>query len=247
MAERPILFNDGMVRAILDGRKTQTRRALKHQPPKGCGAIEGPEMFAPTVYVRGEEQPGPEVFGAFSEDGEWSVKCPYGQPGDRLWVREAFALLGNEDGACVDWDDNLQKGDERAAARIYRASCERAEYGLWRIPDKAPWKPYTNDLHYDGAWRPSIHMPRWASRILLEVTAVRVERLQEISEADAKAEGIQPAPGGWWSGADGQSSPTPAGAYALLWESINGAGSWATNPWVWVVEFRVIEPSEVAS
>jgi len=81
-------------------------------------------------------------------------------------------------------------------------------------------------------------MPRWASRILLEIVAIRVERLQDISGADCIAEGIASAPGGWWSGATGQSSPTPVGAYALLWESIHGPGLWAANPWVWVIEFR---------
>lgn len=86
--------------------------------------------------------------------------------------------------------------------------------------------------------RPSLHMPRWASRITLEVTGVRVERLQEISEADARAEGLSTAPGGWWSGADGQAGATPRAAFALLWNSINGADSWNENPWVWVVEFR---------
>ena len=85
-------------------------------------------------------------------------------------------------------------------------------------------------------------MPRWASRIMLEITDIRVELLQDISEEDAKAEGVSPAPGGWWSGVEGQSAPTPRGAYALLWEHINGQNSWDANPWVWVISFRRIKP-----
>lgn len=131
--------------------------------------------------------------------------CPYGQPGDRLWVREAWAR------------------DDEDGQLMYRADVGR-------------------DLCAD-AWRPSIHMPRWASRITLEVTAVRVERLQDISEADAQAEGVIPK---WEPGCSGRlmdafggfSFRPAASAYAELWEQINGPGAWDANPWVWVVEFK---------
>lgn len=160
-------------------------------------------------------------------DGQSVYRCPFGQVGDRLWVRETFAILGNEDGCPIDWDGNLIKGDEKHAARIYKASCwqEPGNYGLWSIPDR--------DTQYEGAWRPSIHMPRWASRITLEITAVRVERLNDISEEDAKAEGVAPS----------QHIITPPEAlyrvgFLKLWQSIYGEKSWSANPWVWVIEFR---------
>ncbi|AXK23872.1 hypothetical protein [Serratia marcescens] len=206
MKERPVIFNSEMVRAILNGRKTQTRRIAK------------------------------------ADNSNHLLGCPFGQVGDRLWVRETFAILGNEDGCPIDWDGNLIKGDERHAARIYKASCwqEPGNYGLWSIPDR--------DTQYEGAWRPSIHMPRWASRILLEITAVRVERLNDISEEDAKSEGVKPA---------GDMLPdypdtflTPKGDFATakvafqrLWQSIYGVDSWEANPWVWVIEFRRVGDS----
>ncbi|WP_396122164.1 hypothetical protein [Escherichia coli] len=235
--ERGMIFNDEMVRAILERRKTQTRRIMKNQP-----AEVGPE--AP-VMVR-EIGAGFQWYGA---DGVSSVfNCPFGIVGDRIWVRETWAILGNEDGCSVDWNDNLCRGDEKNAARIYRASCEQkpGDYGLWSIPDDADWKPHTVNEKFDGGWRPSIHMPRWASRILLEITNVRVERLNDISECDARDEGVPPAgsllpdhPGTFL---------TPKGDFAMakvafqrLWESIYGEESWNANPWVWVIEFKRIQ------
>jgi hypothetical protein len=167
MKERPILFSGPMVRAILEGRKTQTRRIVKPQPL--CIA-----------------------------SGEWIMNgsaCKYGKPGDRLWVRETW---------WAPRDD------------------VRGEY-------KREYIKYAATLDGMGqpTWKPSIHMPRWASRINLEVVSVRVERLQNISEEDARAEGI-------WQ-------PNWPLSWRQLWESINGAGSWEANPWVWVVEFKRIE------
>ncbi|WP_368937539.1 hypothetical protein [Proteus terrae] len=165
--------------------------------------------------------------------------CPLGKVGDRLWVRETFALLGNEDGVCVDWNDNILKAGEEQAAIIYKASCEKkdGDYGLWSIPDDADWKPHTDNLKYEGAWRPSIHMPRWASRITLEITDVRVERLNDISNDDAKSEGC-------WYGRGGgvpDKALTPSDQFPTLWEEIYGDGSWSSNPWVWVIEFKKAE------
>ncbi|HIB5950275.1 TPA: hypothetical protein ACWXCL_002349 [Klebsiella pneumoniae] len=216
MKERGMIFNAEMVRAILDGRKTQTRRPVKfpvHDKNLGC------------------ELAGNELAGELSA-GNY-LNSAFGKPGDRIWVRETWATLGNEDGCCVDWEGNLCKGDERPAARIYRASCEQrpGDYGLWSIPDDAYWKPHTKEHKFEGAWRPSIHMPRWASRILLEITDVRVERLRSMSQDDARAEGVIAASG-----------PMEAGlAFRELWDSIYGEESWKANPWVWVIEFKRVE------
>lgn len=206
MSERPILFSAPMVRAILGGRKTQTRRIVKPQPPADCAPIRVGE-FHPTVIDRwGDEAPGASIFGAYDLDGEWGVRCPYGQPGDLLWVREAWAR-DDEDG-CVMYRADVGKGgdaDDWERGRVEGAPRYR--------------------------WRPSIHMPRWASRITLEIVAVRVERLNDISEADAEAEG---------AGIPlvGHDDDFCRWEFRALWESINDPGSWPANSWVWVIEFK---------
>ena len=239
-----MIFNADMVRAILDGRKTQTRRIMKPQPepcPRG-GHWWPSNMFKTMLHVEEEMQNGKGGWGGLVGDA-----CPFGDVGDRIWVRETWATLGNEDGCCVDWEGNLCKGDERSSARIYRASCEQrpGDYGLWSIPDDAYWKPHTKEHKFEGAWRPSIHMPRWASRILLEITDVRVERLNAISEEDARAEGIidggclncgEPEPCGC-----ANPEPDATDAFAYLWQSIYGQDNWNANPWVWVIEFKRVE------
>jgi hypothetical protein len=197
MTERPILFSAPMVRALLAGTKTQTRR-----PVKGI----------PLTWLEGGMS---AEFVAHPQNRA----CPYGQAGGRLWVRETFADLH---GTGVEHRDN----EGRRQRFAFAADCPpgshsdelRKEYGL--------------------KWKPSIHMPRVASRILLEVVSVRVERLQACSEADARAEG---APGGHGSIPGYQFSATPLEHYRHIWESINGAGSWDAKPWVWVVEFRRID------
>ncbi|MCW1434371.1 hypothetical protein OLN68_09540 [Citrobacter freundii] len=213
MKERGMIFNAEMVRAILDGRKTQTRRPAN----------------ASTANLLDLQRQYPQK--------KYNISCPFGDVGDRIWVRETWATLGNEDGCCVDWNDNLCKGDEREAARIYRASCEQrpGDYGLWSIPDNAYWKPHTENEKFEGAWRPSIHMPRWASRITLEITSVRVERLSNISQADAKAEGYPSE-----RAADG-GSLDPWLWFRGLWDGIYPDQSFKVNPWVWVVEFKRVE------
>ncbi|HBU5874094.1 hypothetical protein [Klebsiella pneumoniae] len=231
MTERGMIFNGEMVRAILDGRKTQTRRPVK---------------FPILDRNLGCELAGNELAGELSA-GNY-LNSAFGKPGDRIWVRETWATLGNEDGCCIDWEGNLCKGDERSAARIYRASCEQrpGDYGLWSIPDDAYWKPHTKEHKFEGAWRPSIHMPRWASRILLEITGVRVERLNAISEEDATAEGVPPAgsllpdyPGTFLTPKD--DFATAKVAFQRLWESIYGEESWKANGWVWVISFKRVE------
>lgn len=228
-----MIFNGEMVRAILDERKTQTRRIMKNQPTGD---------YPDTPALIRNVGTGFQWHGHYGESSIFN--CPFGSVGDRIWVRETWATLGNEDGCCVDWNDNLCKGDERAAARIYRASCEQrpGDYGLWSIPDNAYWNPHTENEKFEGAWRPSIHMPRWASRILLEITDVRVERLNDISQEDAQAEGMELT--GWrptYSDPDsGGEVWTPYDNFALLWESIYGEENWQANPWVWVIEFKVV-------
>ena len=223
MKERPILFNAEMVKAILSGRKTQTRRVIKPQPSSG---------LRKSVLVK-----------SGVEDGHGrELVCPLGQPGDHLWVRETFSLLGNEDGCPVDWNDNIVT-DKKDAARIYKASCWQKpnNYGIWSVPDR--------EMDFDGAWTPSIHMPRWASRIQLKISNVGVQRLQDISSGDAAREGIcqLPASGRYCINPGDQyfggASHSAKEVYSWLWESIYGEGSWGSNPWVWVIEFERVAPA----
>lgn len=194
MAERPILFSAPMVRALLAGTKTQTRRVVKARkcPDIGC-------ELAPSE-IAGEEH--------------LDRLCPYGQPGDRLWVRETWAAPHRYD-----------------------------HLGPSNIPVDGVRTHYAASEDRGGLrWRPSIHMPRWASRITLEVVGVRVERLQDISQDDARAEGAPPS----HTSIDAVSREFgypdfPRSWYAQLWDQINGPGSWDANPWVWVVEFKRIE------
>lgn len=215
--ERPMLFSAPMVRAILAGEKTQTRRVIKPQPPD-THPHPGFTLFSTCAKDEG----------AFcwrsSKSSTATVghraHCPYGRVGDRLWVRETFHLCPH----C-----------ERVTS--YRA-------GGWReapsgAPDDGGDRCDTDDQPLSPkcaahGWKPSIHMPRWASRITLEVTGVRVERVQNISEADARAEGA--------ASMLVPDDDFPQRSYQLgfkaLWARINGAESWAANPWVWIVEFK---------
>lgn len=234
MKERGIIFNSEMVRSILDGRKTQTRRVVNNVIPGNCLWLKKPTKTRSGTTTHVLDAP------------KYSL-CPLGKVGDRLWVRETFALLGNEDGVCIDWNDQIVYESEEAA-RIYKASCEQkdGDYGLWSIPDDADWKPHTDNHKYDGTWTPSIHMPRWASRITLEITDVRVERLQDISEKDAIAEGIVAGrygnEGNWQKGFylldSNQPYQAAKDAFCALWQSIYGVDSFYKNPWVWVIEFK---------
>ncbi|EBC2855149.1 hypothetical protein CYF23_02455 [Salmonella enterica] len=225
MKERGMIFNAEMVRAILDGRKTQTRRPIKWKQTRFTEIAERDDG---SLWPWAED---------CERGGDIWFACPYGEIGDRIWVRETWATLGNEDGCCVDWGGKLCKGDEKSAARIYRASCEQrpGDYGLWSIPDDADWKPHTENEKFEGAWRPSIHMPRWASRITLEITDVRVERLRGLSEEDAKSEGIIPSAGGVLPGWEYRIN------FRDLWMDIYGTDNWEANPWVWVIEFKRVE------
>jgi hypothetical protein len=224
MKERPILFSAPMVRAILAGTKTQTRRVAK-----GLALEWLSEGFEP----------------AFVAD-DANRLCPYGQPGDRIYVREAFRLLGvfDADSPIAVGELCLNAGYPKPWAPIqYEADGSRDNWMHVGTP------PHDDGPPEAGKLRPGIHMPRWASRILLEIVGVRVERLQDISDADAIAEGIErnsEYPTLWKRGnlhGDQnivKSTGFPKLGYRSIWEQINGAGSWAANPWVWVVEFRSV-------
>lgn len=201
--ERPILFSGAMVRAILEGRKTQTRRVVKSNT--AIAAIGSGDD-----WHRQKAHPamGTPWLVLLDDDGmAFSLRCPYGKPGDRLWVRET-------------WMDLLGTGIERTTGDhsryAYRADTLAGSYGDEARKD------------YGLKWRPSIHMPRWASRVTLGITGVRVERLWEISLDDVQSEGC-PFPPQTGDAADW---------YRQLWEQINGLGSWNANPWVWVIEFK---------
>ena len=209
MRERPILFSAPMVRAILDGRKTVTRRLMKPTPHKVDGGV--PFSDAPAW--------------AHAEPGSAVMRCPYGVRGDRLWVRETHAIVPRTAYAWSNGVEQVIRPDDDHDAAIFRAGWDRSSSGF--------------------SWRPSIHMPRWASRITLEVTGVRVQRLCDISESDAISEGVRQLRDGseCLVGREGPGSlvtpwPTARDAFRDLWQSINGLGSWGSNPWVWVVEFK---------
>ena len=208
MKDRPILFSAPMVRALLDGSKTQTRRVAKLTDAAHVKEVGGHRRWHPA-------------------DPNAALACPYGQPGDQLWVRETFY---EEFGRPPLNDEERQEWLVNGFLD-YRASNDQQPYGSGGAL----------------AWKPSIHMPRWASRITLEIVGVRVERLQDISEADAIAEGCTMNNNGYYRGGPHKVSglkqmATAVSAYRDLWESINGPTSWDANPWVWVVDFKVAKP-----
>ena len=184
MKERPILFSAPMVRALLAGTKTQTRRIVKARDLEWMDVHQG------------------------LREPDNAERCPYGQPGDRLWVRETFARIDGQTRPWIETD--------------YQATYTHGD----RLGDT---------LGIKKRWTPSIHMPRHASRITLEITRVRVERLRACNEVDAIAEG---AP---WAACGAPQEGSHKAGFAQLWEQINGHGSWEANPWVWVIEFKAIE------
>ncbi|WP_373863386.1 hypothetical protein [Pantoea agglomerans] len=217
MRERPIIFNADMVRAVLDGRKTQTRRIVNGVPSshdfhgwvlsststkdegKACWAIGKSPLLNKPIRVR----------------------CPFGEVGDRLWVRETWMPDAPRDGT---WGDVEFYGCKGSPLSMIPKRYRKPEHCIHR----ASWE----GIEMVG-WTPSIHMPRWASRITLEITGVRVERLQDISEQDAAAEGASTE-----LSLIGEKHYL---GYRSLWKSIYGADSWQSNPWVWVIEFKRVE------
>lgn len=236
MKEHPILFSGLMVQAILDGRKTQTRRIIKPQPEADdCGFWFPSKAHKKKLVYETDE--------SFKRWLLHSFRCPYGQPGDRLWVRETFVNLA---ATTPDGILTIRPGDKII----------RLPEGFKSCDGRYKWSPFDGEIvsyQADGdiefcdgdgfsgewadrsdmpRWKPSIHMPRWASRITLEITGVRVERLQDISEADVKAEGINPE--------TNNSGRMHRALYRELWNQLNakrGYG-WDANPWVWVIEFK---------
>lgn len=217
MKERGMIFNGEMVRAILDGRKTQTRRIMKPQPepcPRG-GHWWPSNVFKTMLHVEEEMQNGKGGWGGLVGDA-----CPFGDVGDRIWVRETFQVpLVHE-----------ELFEEYSA---YPEKFETPEYCEYAADGGVRPEYCDLDDNLRHGWRPSIHMPRWASRILLEITNVRVERLKNISDLDAICEGC--------STADMKSGDCVADVFARLWASIYGSDSWNANPWVWVIEFKRVE------
>jgi hypothetical protein len=229
MKERPIIFNAEMVRAVLDGRKTQTRRIIQ-SPAKNMQA-RGHECIS--YRAPGDQWYQDYVFSMRDRSGVWQdykheqflAKCPFGAIGDRLWVRETWMPDAPRDGT---WGDVEFYGCKGSPLSIIPERYRKPEHCIHR----ASW---------DGSemvgWTPSIHMPRWASRITLEITGVRVERLQDISQSDAKSEGC------WYGRGGGEPdfAVTPSDHFPTLWASIYGEENWQANPWVWVIEFKRVE------
>lgn len=267
MKERPIIFSANLVRAILEGRKTQTRRVVK---PQFHNDALPEEMCATTS--EGWQTGG---HSGLWWDGDWpneGIKCPYGKPGDRLWVRETWKEAHPMSFQAGRTGRRLLYAGIPGPPPVHYLVAYRADgemLPIWHSRDGHPYRQLTprDDIdkkHYpagqERGWESPIYMPRVASRITLEITGVRVERLQDITEGDVVSEGFTMLskdqartfkfgiadsdgyPGnddtGWaWADWCGDAKD----AYRKLWQSINGPGSWNTNPWVWVIDFNRIE------
>lgn len=229
--ERPIIFSGPMVRAILRGEnpKTQTRRVMRVQPMDIVNLVDSHNVFGLCLN-------SPRVI-------EKVVQCPLGQPGDRLWVRETWNI------ADPAGDDALPEDIYGPFAPFEGVQGERTI--RWRAIYRAS-NPAVHPKYGKALWRPSIHMPRWASRITLEITNIRAERLQDISEADARAEGVEVIDTDgedmfyrdYFDESHTHNITTARGSFETLWQSIHGfkpPRSWDANPWVWAIEFKRVE------
>ncbi|HEK2903370.1 TPA: hypothetical protein SMU01_003717 [Proteus mirabilis] len=232
MKERGIIFNAEMVRAILDGRKTQTRRIIKSVPAthnfhgwvtssthakdegKACWAIDDSPLLKEPIRLN----------------------CPLGKVGDRLYVRETWSVVSHEfddDGLMIDY---VPDRPTKAVHEMPYGHGYFTGHVIYSADGDFTWGDDDGCIDGRSCWKPSIHMPRWASRITLEITDVRVERLNDISNDDAKSEGC------WYRRGGGvpDKAITPSDQFPTLWEEIYGDGSWSSNPWVWVIEFKRI-------
>lgn len=237
--ERPILFSSPMIRAILDGKKTQTRRVVKPQP----------DILNGTFEFSGEAKdawPEPDVMIAYTPSGKFGVcnppyfKMPYGKPGDRLWVRETWGILNSQ------WSP---VNENPHADVIGKMTC--GQFASYAVKGFGCHIVYRAD-HATGndgpgviKWNPSIFLPRWASRITLEIADVRVERLRDITEDDAAVEGVgkqfRMSVKVGKVGLDERIPSSFRGGFANTWDEINGSKyHWSTNPFVWAITFRRI-------
>lgn len=219
--ERPIIFSGEMVKAILDGKKTMTRRAVKTQPRDECTEIATSACFGHVEYRSTSEDRQTQSILA-------KIKCPYGKIGDRLWVRETHHVVGGT----ADYE------------------IEEIKQGLQDIKNFASYKADGYGNPCDGGWASPMFMPRWASRILLEITDIRVERLNDISEADCEKEGFRFYPLSRicfkpcsTKHPSGHGSNNYKSIFGEYWDTLNAKKGypWSSNPWVWVVEFKVVE------
>ena len=212
--ERPILCSGPMVKAILRGRKTQTRRIVKPHPPNYIDKLHWNDLRGRAPYRIEHDETG-QILGNGFQDDDDRYYLARANVGDRLWVRETWARSRN------NWLYRADEGD----------GCKPSE-----VVAEWDW-----DSGCVDKWRPSIHMPRRAARLFLEVTGVRVERLNEISREDAIAEGAFLNGNDYWEFGNGRTGTTsPQAAFADLWSILNGLESWEANPWVWVIEFKRI-------
>jgi hypothetical protein len=208
MKERPILMTGPLVCATLDDRKTKTRRVIKPQPPRQLFGIDQNDFN--TWVLASRDNPD-------EPDWSFSIHCPYGRVGDRLWVRETWAHVPATAYRASTGVPQTRDPTDPDHAAIYRAGWDRSAPGT--------------------RWRPSIHMPRWASRLTLEITDIQVERVQQITPRDVVAEGLYHEPGAW--GPD-EAYDHLIKAFAHLWDAINAKRgyAWEMNPWVWVVSYK---------
>lgn len=224
--ERPILFSGAMVRAILEGRKTQTRLLAKLVN----SITDRHERICIRTFADGIWQLSRRAMHTPTLRERFLIECPYGKPGDRLWVRETwtFVNMSSADGeVCVAYNADGPDLPNRPSIKVPESEITH----LWEVRDI-----------WSHRKRPSIFMPRWASRIILEITGVRVERLQDISEADARAEGCELTDELTGCAED---LPYYRDVYRVLWDVINGKKApWSSNPWVWVIEFRRADPAD---
>jgi hypothetical protein len=236
MKERPILFSGPMVRALLDGSKTQTRRVVKLPHDNRLGIWEPTTVGGPNGGRTASGETVPFQGAIWHTRTGDSLTCPHGQPGDRLWVRETHEVNR------IGYEEGPNAPARHYAGVKYRADDGRAEFTI----SQSLYRDL--DSKESCGWRPSIHMPRWASRITLEVTGVRVERLQDISEQDAESEGVESLrnEGECWKNYVESTASCDAliclGAresFRTLWDSLAAPGAdWQANPWVWVVDFK---------
>jgi hypothetical protein len=238
MTEHGMIFNGEMVKAILNGRKTQTRRMLNIQP-------EHAEFGLRRVIESKNGRDNGKYFWSQSDATGMKARskvfgCPYGAVGDRIWGRETWAVVSHafdDDGLMIDYVP------DRPAKAVHEKPFGNGYYSghaIYAADGGFTWGNDDGCLDGRSCWKPSIHMPRWASRITLEITSVRIERLNDISEADAITEGFTSTAQLTASG-DDYTGLYASDRFADTWQSIYGAESWNANPWVWVIEFKRVE------